>query len=158
MRMHPCMRTHATVQKLLCHGSYLKLILSKACASIMQAVVCRSLLQPLLLSRPNPSPDAVLPRNPSKSTLAHDEVAAAVSHKHHSIDSLVQASSSLSMGCTRAWPRSSLFTKIYIRHFLRECVMTGVATWVLSCRFLYFCGSEGGGCVRMYTHTNCFGT
>jgi len=39
----------------------------------------------LLLSRRNQSPDAVRSRNPSKSTLAHDAVAAAVSHKHHSI-------------------------------------------------------------------------
>jgi len=38
-----------------------------------------------LLSRPNPLPDAVRSGNPSKSTLAHDAVAAAVSHKHHSI-------------------------------------------------------------------------
>jgi len=38
----------------------------------------------LLLSRLNQSPDAVPSRNPSKSTLAHDAVAA-VSHKHHSI-------------------------------------------------------------------------
>ena len=39
----------------------------------------------LLLSRRNQSPDAVRSRNPSKSTLAHDAVAAAVSHKLHSI-------------------------------------------------------------------------
>jgi len=38
----------------------------------------------LLLSRRNQSPDFVRSRNPSKSTLAHDAVAAAVSHKHHS--------------------------------------------------------------------------
>jgi len=56
-----------------------------SCASIMQAVVCRPLLPPLLLSWPNPSPDAVCSRNPSKSMLAHDEVAVAVLHKHHSI-------------------------------------------------------------------------
>jgi len=57
----------------------------ESCVSIVQAVVCRSLLLPLLLSRPNPSPDAVRPRNPSKSSLAHDAVATAtaVSHKHH---------------------------------------------------------------------------
>jgi len=55
------------------------------CASIVQAVVCRPFLMPLLLSRLNPSPNAVRSRNPSKSTLAHDAVAAAVSHKHHSI-------------------------------------------------------------------------
>jgi len=57
----------------------------ESCASIVQAVVCRPLLQPPLLSRANPSPDAVRSRNPSKSTLAHDAVATAVSHKHHSI-------------------------------------------------------------------------
>ena len=57
----------------------------ESCASIVQAVVCRPLLPPLLLSRPNPSPDAVCSRNPSKCTLAHDAVATAVSHKHHSI-------------------------------------------------------------------------
>jgi len=39
----------------------------------------------LLPARVNPSPDAVRSRNPSKSTLAHDAVNAAVSHKHHSI-------------------------------------------------------------------------
>ena len=57
----------------------------ESCASIVQAVVCRPLLPPLLLSRLNLSPDAVRSRNPSKSTLAHDAVAAAVLHKHHSI-------------------------------------------------------------------------
>ena len=57
-----------------------------SCASVVQAtIVCRPLLLPLLLSRPNLSPDAVRSRNPSKSTLAHDAVAAAVSHTHHSI-------------------------------------------------------------------------
>ena len=39
----------------------------------------------LLLTRQNQSPDAVRSRNLSKSTLAHDAVAAAVSHKHHLI-------------------------------------------------------------------------
>ena len=57
----------------------------KSCASIVQAVVCRPLLLPLLLSRPSLSSDAVRSRNPSKSTLAQDVVAAAVSHKLHSI-------------------------------------------------------------------------
>jgi len=57
----------------------------ESCASIVQAVVCHPLLPPLLLSRLNPSPDAVRSRNPSKSTLPHDVVAAAVLHKHHSI-------------------------------------------------------------------------
>jgi len=57
----------------------------ESCASIVQTVVCRSILLPVLLSRPNPLPDAVRSRNPSKSTLAHDAVATAVLHKHHSI-------------------------------------------------------------------------
>jgi len=39
----------------------------------------------LLPARQNQSPDAVCLRNPSKSTLAHGVVAAALSHKHHSI-------------------------------------------------------------------------
>jgi len=39
----------------------------------------------LLLSRQNQSPNAVRSKNPSKSTLTHNAVAAAVSHKHHSI-------------------------------------------------------------------------
>ena len=43
------------------------------------------LLPALLLSRRTQSPDAVRSKNPSKSTLAHDAVAAAVSHTHHSI-------------------------------------------------------------------------
>jgi len=33
MHMHPCMHAHATVQKLLCHGSYCELIVSLARAS-----------------------------------------------------------------------------------------------------------------------------
>jgi len=70
MHMHPRMRAYATVQKLLCHGNYCEL----------------SCLQPsMLLSRQNQSPDAVRSSNPSKSTIALDAVAAAVSHKHHSI-------------------------------------------------------------------------
>jgi len=42
----------------------------------------------LLLSGRNQLCDAVRSRNPSKSTLAHDVVVAAVSHKHHSIISV----------------------------------------------------------------------
>jgi len=43
------------------------------------------LLPALLPARQNQSPDAVCLRNPFKSTLAHDTVAAAVLHKHHLI-------------------------------------------------------------------------
>jgi len=91
-----CMHTlrknaYGLVHARLCNdaedSSPLKLLRTylESCASIVQTVVCRPLLPPLLLSRPNPLPDAVRSRNPSKSTLAHDVVAAAVSHKHHSI-------------------------------------------------------------------------
>jgi len=82
---------HAFIHARICNGAEASLprkllqTYLESCASTMQAVVCRPLLQPLLLSRPNPSPDAVLRRNPSKSTLAHDAVAAAVSPNHNSI-------------------------------------------------------------------------
>jgi len=73
-------RAYATVQKFRCHGSYCESILSLARAF----TGCR-LPPALLLSRRNQSPDAVHSRNPSKSTLDHEAVATAVSHKHHSI-------------------------------------------------------------------------
>jgi len=57
-----------------------------------------SLPPALLLARQNQSPDAVRSRNLSKSTLAHDAVAAAVSHKHHLI--IRVGASSLFMGRT----------------------------------------------------------
>jgi len=81
----------ALVHARICNGAEAslpwKLLRSylESCASIVQAVVCRTLLPPLLLSRPNPSPDAIRSRNLSKSTLADDAVAAAVLHKHYSI-------------------------------------------------------------------------
>ena len=84
-------KMHGLVHARLCNDAEASLpwkllrIYLQSCASIVQAVVCRPLLPPLLLSRLNPSPDAVRPRNISTSTLAHDAVAAAVSHKHHSI-------------------------------------------------------------------------
>jgi len=82
---------YALVHARICNGAEASLpwkllrTYLESCASIVQTVVCRPLLLPLLLSRPNLSPDAVRSRNPSKSTLAHDAVAAAVSHTHHSI-------------------------------------------------------------------------
>jgi len=42
MHMHPCMRAFATVQKLLCHGSYCELILSLARASCRLLFAARS--------------------------------------------------------------------------------------------------------------------
>jgi len=82
MHMDSCMRTYSTVQQLLCHGGYCKLILSLARTS------CRLLFTDRPTARPlagNPLRDVVRSRNPSKSTLAHDAVATAVLHKHHPI-------------------------------------------------------------------------
>ena len=82
---------YALVHARICNGAEASLpwkllrTYLESCASIVQAVVCSPLLLSLLLSRTNPSPDAVHSKNPSKSTLAHDTVTAAVSHKHHSI-------------------------------------------------------------------------
>jgi len=75
MQIRPRMRAHATVQK-----SYCELILTLAQASYRLLFATR-----LLLSGRNQLCDAVRSRNPSKSTLAHDVVVAAVSHKHNSI-------------------------------------------------------------------------
>jgi len=83
MHIDSCMRAYATVQQLLCHGSYCELILSLARTS------CRlSLTAHPHAARPpagNPLPDAVRFENPFKFTLAHYAVAAAVLHKHHPI-------------------------------------------------------------------------
>jgi len=83
MRMDSCMRAYATVQQLLCHGSYCKLILSLARTSCRLSCTARP-----PADRPpagNLSPDPVRFKNPSTSTLAHDAVAAAVLHTHHPI-------------------------------------------------------------------------
>jgi len=94
VEMHTTLSTknaYALVHERICNGAEASLpwkllrTYLESCASIVQAVVCRPLLLPPLLSRPILSPDAVRSRNPSKSTLAHDAVAAAVSHKHYSI-------------------------------------------------------------------------
>jgi len=76
------MRAYSTVQQLLCHESFCELILSLARTS------CRLLFTACPSARPlagNPLRNAVLSRNPSKSSLAHDAVATAVLHKHHPI-------------------------------------------------------------------------
>jgi len=128
MHMHSCMRTYTTVQKLLCHESYCQLLLS-----LREHRACCCLLPALLLARRIQSPDAVRSRNPSKSTLARDTVAAAVSHKHYLIirvQALVRVSSSLSMVHACTWPRTSPSTKFYFRHgfhglsVVSHCVVT----------------------------------
>jgi len=78
-----CARACAHMQR--CRSFFAMKLLRKLVLSLARAS-CRLSLPPAqLLSRLNQSPDARRSRNPSKSTLAHDTVAAAVSHKHHSI-------------------------------------------------------------------------
>ena len=84
----PAKNAYAPVHARLCNSAETslpwKLLRThlESCASIVQAVIYRPLSS---LSRPNQSSDAVRSRNPFKSTLAHDVVYAAVSHKHHLI-------------------------------------------------------------------------
>jgi len=82
MHMDSCMCAYSTVQQLLCHGSYCKLILSLARTSCRLLFIAHPTASPIA---GNPLRDAVRSRNPSKSTLAHDAVATAVLHKHHLI-------------------------------------------------------------------------
>ena len=94
--MDSCMRAYSSVQQLLSHGGYCELILSLARTSCRLLFTARPpaggpvLLHPPALLPPSCSPSAGNPlqtsfKNPSKSTLAHDVVAAAVLHKHHPI-------------------------------------------------------------------------
>ena len=78
--MDSCMSTYSTVQQLLCHGGYCKLILSLVRTSCRLLLNARPTARFLAALR-----DVVRSRNPSKSTLAHDAVATAVLHKHHPI-------------------------------------------------------------------------
>ena len=96
-----CMQTlrknaYGLVHVRLCNGAAASLpwkllrTYLESCANIVQAVVCLSpscrldQLGRLPSCRLDP-PDAVPFKNPSKSTLAHDAVAAVVLHKHHLI-------------------------------------------------------------------------
>ena len=83
--------SHALVHVRLCNGAEASLpwkllqTYLESCASTSQAVVCCLLFPPVLLSQRNPSPDAVCSRSSSRSTLTHDAVTTAVSHKLHLI-------------------------------------------------------------------------
>jgi len=84
----------------------------ESCASIVQAVVCRILTCCL---------DAIgcpqTVRKESKSSLAHDAVAADLSHNHPLIIHVGVGPISWSMVRTHAWLWSSCITKFYFRHF-----------------------------------------
>jgi len=76
------------------------------------------LLPAQLLSRPNLSPDAVRSRNLSKSTLAHDAVAAAVSHKHLSVIRVGAGLIQFVYGSHwRLAANLILYTRLYLHHF-----------------------------------------
>jgi len=122
-------------------------------ASIVQAVLCRSLLPPLLLSRTNPSPDAFRSRNPSKSTLAHDAVTAAVSHKHHSIicvgAGLIQfVYGSHSRLATEPTHHRNLFSPFFARVFFRPFCTNGSRTSMALNSSWCFCVCQRRACMR----------
>ena len=121
MHMRSCMRAYATLQKRLCHETIANL------SSVLREHRAGCRLPPALLpARRNQSPDAVRLRNPSKSTLAHNAVAAAVSHKHQSIirlgAGLIQfvhgAHSRLAMEATR---NRNPCSPLFVRVFFGEC-------------------------------------
>jgi len=111
---------HALVHVCICNGAEASLTWKllrtylESCTSIMQTVVCCPLLPPVLLSRPNPSPDAIRSRNPLKSTLAHDAVATVVSRKHHSI---IRVGAGLIQFCRPDSQQSSMFAIVFVGFF-----------------------------------------
>jgi len=116
MHMRSCMRTYATLQKLLCHETIANL------SSVLREHRAGCRLPPALLpARRNQSPDAVRLRNPSKSTLAHNGSPLRCRTSINPSSALVQASSSLSMGHTRAWPWRLPVTEIHAHHCSCEC-------------------------------------
>ena len=97
----------------------------------------------LLPARRNLSPDAVRSRNPSKSTLAHDAVAAAVSHKHYLI---IRVGAGLiqfvygSHSCLAAGTSPS--TKFHFRHGFRGLFLRYAATSIAMSMTLHLCESS----------------
>jgi len=130
---------------------------------------CR--LPPALLpARQNQSPDAVCSGNPSKSTLAHDVVAAAVLHKHHPIirvgADLIQFVCRLhSRLATEATRIKNIFSRVIESETHRETDFEprkeGREEWKRALAFLQDCsfkvvkfqGSCIISCVRVCTYT-----
>ena len=128
-----CMRACATVQQLPCHGSYCELILSLARTSSRLSFL--PALLPLCRAGRPPAGTLTGPvrlRNPSKSTLAHDVVAAVVLHKHHLIirvgAGLIQFvyGSHSCMAEDLHPPQKSIFTAIFagfsVHVFMIQCM------------------------------------
>jgi len=119
---------HALVHARLYNGTEAslpwKLLLTylEFCASIVQAVVCRP---PSSLSQRNQSPDAVRSKEPCKSTLTWSPLQPECRISIIRSFVLVQASSSLSMGCSRSVATElthhrDLFTPFFSRAFQEQ--------------------------------------
>jgi len=107
-----CTRACAPMQG--CRGFFAMEAIANLSWVVREHHACRS-PSALLLSRKNQLPDAVRSRNPSKFTLAHGAVVAAVSHKHLSIirvGALEQASSGFFMSRTRSMATGVTSSKI----------------------------------------------
>ena len=111
MHKHSCMRAYATVQKLLCHGSYCERILSLARAS------CRLRLS--FAAHPPPVSTKSVARRCSLKKFVQIHGGSLLWYRTSIIRSsvLVQASSSLSMGCTPS-VTTELAHHRDIKHFL----------------------------------------
>jgi len=135
----------------------------ESCASIVKAVVPPA----LLLSRPNQSTVAVRSRNLFKFTLAHEVVAAVVSHKHHSIICVGAGLIQFVYGLHSRLARTSSSTKFYFHHvfcrlfhhiytliciYIREyiCIYLHIYTWArmhgCMCIFCRECGMHSDRC------------
>jgi len=122
MHMNSCMRAYANAQKLLCHGRYCKLILSLARVSCRLSFAARScrpsccldqIRRPTLFAQEiRPNPKHLMTRSP---LLCRTSIILS--------SAMVQASSSLSMGRTRAWLRGSLHQEFYFHHFLARILI-----------------------------------
>ena len=120
-----CMHTlrknaYALVHARLCNGAAASLpwkllrTYHESCANIVQAVVCRP------PPADNPSPDAARFKNPSKSTLAYDAVAAAALHKHHPIIPVGAGLIQFVYGRARTWPTEATRQRNAFPPFSRE--------------------------------------
>jgi len=123
MHMDSCMYAYATVQKLLFHGRYCELILSLARALCRLSFADRSCCpaccvdktrRPTLFAQEiRPNQRQLMTRLPLR---CHTSIIRS--------SALVQASCSLFMVCTRAWPRGSLHPRILFLPFFRASFWT----------------------------------
>jgi len=136
-----CKNAYALVHARLCNGAAASLpwkllrTYHESCANIVQAVVCRP------PPADNPSPDAARFKNPSKSTLAHDAVAAAVLHKHHPIipvgAGLIQfVYGSRSLLANGGYPSEKCISAIFARVFQGIVQPKFYKRWPQLCRVL----------------------